>query len=365
MNIDSRETYLENRFQDNYNLFCKASVFSAVFGALFTARNLMSLYNGEEVEHYAYYFTAYLFLMSASLFSRLLVALLADLIEPKALDDLIFVTFSFIFFNLVAISALDSYRGLDFTGYVFGGLGIAFVYRGELTRFLLVLGLGFFLFWFVLAFSLGQSFNLMGSLPILAFTCFALYISQSREKAHQAIFEVSKQLEESNRKLQGEVVRDPLTSVYNRTYLNDFLKRELLSERRKDTPLGLVVCDLDDFKRVNDQFGHHCGDKVLSEIAGLLARAMKNSDVLVRYDGEEFVMLLPGVDSTNTRAIAEELCQHVSLFESSVVKHTFSASFGVTEYRENDTADSLLQRGYQCLYRAQALGKNQCFYEQP
>jgi len=363
MNTEARESYLENRFQDNYMLFCKAALFAAFFSALFTIRNLLSLYDGEEGDHYAYYFTAFLFLMASSLFSRLLVSLLVNSIESKSLDDLIFVTYGFIFLNLVVLSALDSYQGLDFTGYIFGCLGLAFVYRGELIRFSVVLVLGFLLFWCVLVLGLGGDFNLLGSLPILAFTCFALYVSQSREKARYAIFEVSQQLEESNRRLQEEVIRDPLTSVYNRAYLSDFLNRELRSDRRKDIPLGLIVCDVDDFKCVNDLFGHHCGDKVLGEVAALLALPLRNTDVLVRYDGEEFVILLPGLDVEGTRLIAEQLRQLISLHDSAVVEHSLTASFGVVECRAADTADSLLQRGYQCLSYAQVAGKNQCCHE--
>jgi len=363
MNMEAREPYLENRYQDNYLLFCKAVLFTALFSALFTVRNLSSLYDGEEEIHYAYYFTAYFFLMAASLFSRLLVSLLASSVEPKAIDDLIFVTFSFMFLNLVALSALDSYRGLDFTGYIFGCLGFAFIYRGEIIRFSMVLALGFVFYWSVLVLGLGGTFDLLGSLPVLAFTCFSLYVSQSREKARYAIFEVSQQLEESNRKLQEEVTRDPLTSVYNRTYLNGFLSRELLSDERKNIPLGLIVCDVDDFKRVNDQFGHHCGDKALVEISTLLAQSLRNTDVLVRYDGEEFVILLPGLDVERARLVAEQLCQRISLHDSAVVEYSFTASFGVAEYRKTDSADSFLQRGYQCLYQAQAAGKNQCCHE--
>jgi diguanylate cyclase (GGDEF)-like protein len=145
--------------------------------------------------------------------------------------------------------------------------------------------------------------------------------------------------------------------------MHDFLNRELVSVRREDTPMGLIVCNLDDFKRVNDRFGHHCGDQVLAEIAALLLQPLSNTDIVVRYDGAEFVIFLPGLGVLQAHSMAETLGRSIRLYDSTVADHAFSASFGVTEYRDKDTPDSLLQRGYQCLYRAQARGKNQCAHD--
>jgi len=345
-------------------LFCKTALFTAFFGALFTIRNLLGLYGGEEGgELYIYYFTAYLFLLASSLFSRFLVSFLVSSIEPKALDDFVFFTYVFIFFNLVSVSALDSYRTLDFTGYIFGCLGLVFVYRGEFVRFLVVLTLGFFLYWTILIFGLGQSFDLFGSLPALGFTCFSLYVSRSREAARHDIFEVSQQLEESNKKLQEQMMHDTLTSAYNRTYLNYYLSGELESGRLEKFPLALIVCELNGFSRLNDQFGRHCGDKALSEISTLLAQHLRSTDVLVRYDGEEFVILLPGMDAESARLVADELSQLISLHESDVVRFLFSANFGVTEYYEDDTAENILQRGYRCLAKEKSAEKHQNLLE--
>jgi diguanylate cyclase (GGDEF)-like protein len=126
--------------------------------------------------------------------------------------------------------------------------------------------------------------------------------------------------------LEEETRRDPLTGVYNRAYLEPFLAREFESASRHAWPISIAFADLDGFKRVNDTYGHRAGDRILQGAARILRGNSRESDVVVRYGGEEFLVLLPATDSDTVRAICERI---VTAFQHT--RHDIGAtSIGVT-----------------------------------
>jgi diguanylate cyclase (GGDEF)-like protein len=95
--------------------------------------------------------------------------------------------------------------------------------------------------------------------------------------------------------LKEQAIRDPLTRVYNRRYLEQVLTREIKRSERHDRPIGFLMIDVNDFKEINDRFGHQAGDRVLQEVASLLINQLRETDVVVRYGGDEFLVILPEV----------------------------------------------------------------------
>jgi len=106
--------------------------------------------------------------------------------------------------------------------------------------------------------------------------------------------------------LKERATRDPLTGVYNRRYFNEVIEQELVRSRRYEHPIGFLMIDIDRFKEINDRFGHQMGDRVLKAVADLLVAQVRESDIVVRYGGDEFLIMLLETDG-ETEAVAERI----------------------------------------------------------
>lgn len=130
---------------------------------------------------------------------------------------------------------------------------------------------------------------------------------------------------------------------------------------RSGLPYALVLLDLDHFKKINDEYGHGVGDEVLTELVALLESNTRRSDQLFRYGGEEFVLLLPGVDGVNLRAVMNNLQQVLRKY----MKHPggpVTASFGVALLGHGESVESWLARADNALYTAKETGRDRIVY---
>lgn len=162
-------------------------------------------------------------------------------------------------------------------------------------------------------------------------------------------------------KVREQSIRDPLTDLYNRRYLEETLNRELRLAKRQQHPISLIMCDLDHFKRVNDQYGHPAGDHVLRFFAAQIRRSARESDINCRYGGEEFLIVLPGMARREAIQRAELLRQRIA--ETPIDFHSkrisLTASFGIASAPENGTdAEILIAAADQALYAAKNAGRN-------
>lgn len=169
-------------------------------------------------------------------------------------------------------------------------------------------------------------------------------------------------IERLKNRIREQSIRDPLTNLYNRRFLNEFMERELALARRNQKPLAVVMLDLDHFKQLNDQFGHQTGDKVIELVAKLLLRQSRKTDILFRYGGEEFLVILPNTAVTQAKHLAENWRSHVEQAQV-FAKHqaiSITLSAGVAVYPDHGTtAFNLIQSADQALYQAKAAGRNQ------
>ncbi|RVT46004.1 GGDEF domain-containing protein [Rheinheimera sediminis] len=150
--------------------------------------------------------------------------------------------------------------------------------------------------------------------------------------------------------------RDKLTGAFNRHKWEEQLRMEIsLAER--GSAFSIALLDVDFFKKVNDQFGHQTGDKVLQTLTEHLGRRLRKTDTLFRLGGEEFAILLPQQKVEAACQLAEVLRQHIASLEETDLP-AFTISFGVTEYCQQDDAASILNRADQALYQAKAMGRN-------
>lgn len=169
------------------------------------------------------------------------------------------------------------------------------------------------------------------------------------------------EISELQTRLQDQVIRDPLTGLHNRRYLDEILPRELSRAKREGYALALIMIDLDHFKRVNDSYGHAAGDAVLRTLAKLLREGSRESDIICRYGGEEFLVALPRMSPELALARIEawrrELAGTVIEHGELTVQATLSA--GIAAFPEHGAdIDTLLARADEALYSAKNAGRN-------
>ncbi|MGE4294709.1 MAG: diguanylate cyclase [Campylobacterales bacterium] len=150
---------------------------------------------------------------------------------------------------------------------------------------------------------------------------------------------------------------DPLTGLFNRQIFNELLRREIARAKRHGDPLSLLVLDIDHFKRVNDTFGHLAGDRVLEGLAKELTATLRTSDLLSRWGGEEFAVLLPHTDCEGARQAAEKLRQAVETCEFEGPGR-ITISIGAATWQTGEEMDAFFDRADRALYEAKKQGRN-------
>jgi diguanylate cyclase (GGDEF)-like protein len=175
----------------------------------------------------------------------------------------------------------------------------------------------------------------------------------------------------AERKLQELSRRDSLTKLFNRRHFDEFLNIEINKSLRNDSPLCLVLFDIDCFKQFNDQYGHVAGDKCLAEVARITTQVIsRKEDFVARYGGEEFVFVLPNTDIISAVALATKLqlaiqsehLPHTSTLVSGMSCITISAGVASLKQCTDKKSESLIEIADKSLYEAKKLGRNQvCF----
>ena len=187
---------------------------------------------------------------------------------------------------------------------------------------------------------------------------------RARVRAGKRILELQAALLRAHDTLQYESAHDPLTGLWNRGAIINFLRNEIERQQRSSQPLGIMMADVDHFKKFNDTYGHLVGDQVLREVGRRLAEGVRTYDSVGRYGGEEFVVIVPGCKPADLAASAERLRRSIAdtKFESSAGPLNVTLSLGIASGSEgaNATTDSesLLRAADTALYAAKAGGRN-------
>lgn len=183
-----------------------------------------------------------------------------------------------------------------------------------------------------------------------------------RLRAGTRLIELQAELLSAREALREQATKDSLTNIWNRCSILDTLKSELGRAERETRSVGVILVDLDNFKNVNDTYGHHAGDIVLQEAAQRMRNSIRNYDSIGRYGGEEFLILVPGCDEKGTLAQAERLRailaeEPIQLADTMI---TLTASFGCTTacFGKRLTGEALIRRADEALYLAKRRGRN-------
>ena len=190
----------------------------------------------------------------------------------------------------------------------------------------------------------------------------AMAETEERRKAEAELATYAEELERLNRILEERSIRDGLTGLFNHRHFYQVFHRDFLLAERTGADIACILLDLDHFKRVNDTYGHPCGDHILKEAASLVQGVVRKTDLVARYGGEEFVILLPNTHLAGALVTAEHIrskIEHHAFFHGSTAIR-ITASMGVAARRPHQalTAEELLACADQALYRAKAEGRN-------
>ena len=160
---------------------------------------------------------------------------------------------------------------------------------------------------------------------------------------------------------------DPLTRLYNRRFMNEFLARETERSKRSHSTFAVVIADVDDFKRINDTYGHLSGDIVLKAIVRRMISGTREYDIAGRYGGEEFLIIMPEIDKQTTVDVADRMRRNIANHEIEVMNGemvTVTASFGIATFDEDgNSPDDLLVKADERLYKAKRQGKNRVVFD--
>ncbi|EDP74262.1 GGDEF domain-containing protein, partial [Hydrogenivirga sp. 128-5-R1-1] len=250
--------------------------------------------------------------------------------------------------------------GIDKTGYLWSVLLIAVSYllmeikKANIFSFLY----GIFLFFTAVVHISGLvslPYNPLSYFTILIIISIIIYVGNSvvKETLEKLLF------------LDKIANQDILTGLHNRKKLIEILKNELIRARRYNRPLSILLLDIDDFKKINDKFGHNFGDKILQEFAKLLKMSLRNTDHAGRWGGEEFIIVLPETNKKNAVKVAEKIRNLIGNYFEDIYGKKITVSIGLTEFKDwkNESIDvimhEIIEIADKALYKAKRDGKNQ------
>ncbi|MGM0446299.1 MAG: GGDEF domain-containing protein [Bacillota bacterium] len=168
----------------------------------------------------------------------------------------------------------------------------------------------------------------------------------------------SKELKKVHNKLQIMLKFDDLTGLANRRYFMDYFEQSLSQAKENKEELSLLMLDIDNFKDINDTFGHQRGDHTLKEISKILTENVRKKDLAARLGGDEFLVLLPNTDKDNTKKIAKRIKDDISSLDIFNKNYYTTVSIGAAELNRKDDIESLLKRADDALYKAKDMGRN-------
>lgn len=213
--------------------------------------------------------------------------------------------------------------------------------------------------WVSLKFEHELDYGLMFKILAVIFVFVALIITWNWQlvRLNRKLAETHNELEEKSRELERLSITDSLTRLYNRRYIEESLQKEIDRHKRYKHGLAVILIDLDNFKQVNDRFGHQAGDMCLTTFATLLTDHSRKTDIVGRWGGEEFILLCP--ENSLDAAVLKAEYMRILLAETEFPEiGRQTASFGVASWTDGETVQALIERADAALYRAKGEGRN-------
>ncbi len=187
-------------------------------------------------------------------------------------------------------------------------------------------------------------------------------LQEINEHLEQRVEERTHELNISLRQLSLQASTDHLTKIINRMKFNILLEQKIKENKRTKIPISIVFFDIDNFKQVNDTYGHITGDEVLVTFAKTISENIREEDIFSRWGGEEFIAILDNCNASDALQHAETLRKVIANTSFPTLQQRITCSIGVSEITETDDSDSIILRVDQALYRAKEEGRNRVVY---
>ena len=234
-----------------------------------------------------------------------------------------------------------------------------FASRSRCYLFIALSAAGFILFLSLNIFFRPESYSPFNYSPLIVFNLFSIWISIIRRKRLNQLFLLLKTIDEQQTKLEKLALHDSLTGLCNRHYLDEFINFQISFFERSKIPFTIAFLDLDNFKQINDTFGHKEGDKVLKQVAGIIQEETRTSDVAARYGGDEFVLLLVETKAEQGKLLCRRIQERIGEINNRIeTPSPLGVSIGLTEIKHGETLKEILQRADKLMYYAKSSGKN-------
>ncbi len=266
---------------------------------------------------------------------------------------------------VVALNILGMLAAGDRSIYLLALMLCAFLYSAPIRWYVLVFSGAWVASIAGMAFVFPLSRLLSNSMVLLALTALSILTGVVLELHRSANAVLAMRLGARNRELREISLLDPLTGLYNRRFLTEWLSKEISRCRRESdpAPLTLALIDLDRFKEINDRAGHQAGDRAMRTAADIFRSALRSADVVARYGGDEFVAVLPGTSLTKARAIMERCLEALGEAGDGALPFPLTFSCGLASWRSGQDESELIGEADERLYRAKELGRNRVVAE--
>jgi len=184
------------------------------------------------------------------------------------------------------------------------------------------------------------------------------------KKAQDQLKKSYKTVKSENEELNQLLIIDDLTKLYTRKYLIEYIEKEKVKFDETSEAFSLIMVDIDYFKNINDGYGHHCGDQILSEVSKDLKKSLRKKDIIARWGGEEFLILLPETSKAEATKVANRMLKDIrsDQYTYEDVKLSVTISCGISEYKSDQSIDDIIKKADQKLYKAKENGRNRISY---
>lgn len=187
-------------------------------------------------------------------------------------------------------------------------------------------------------------------LPLILFIIFILFINHKMRK------EIKKR-KRAEDALVDYANKDSLTKIYNRRKLEKLMSLQISQSKKENTTFSIIFFDIDNFKKINDEFGHNIGDKILISLSKIVSQNIRKSDIIGRWGGEEFIIILPYTDVNGALKTTEHLKELINNYNFGIGR-AVTSSFGITQYKNKDTKKELVERADEAMYFVKNNGRN-------
>ena len=360
--IRYRHDYRLRQVQESYGRFRVITLMIAVAASAYLLQYQVAPGVEMASRYSVHYILTFSVMVVLSILFRFMLPYLHRRLDPNVQDHLFFFYTAILLICCSCLTMLDLlvYQANDYTAYAVGVIGLAFFVRASIVRYASLVSGALLFLALNIAFTL-EIDNYFGFfLPLIVLSVLGVFVAYLTEKNRREVYLLQLELHEKNEELKTISFKDPLTELYNRRFLMESLSNQIEYFKRTGIQFSIILIDIDHFKKINDQLGHPTGDQALRELAEIMRKGLRTSDIAARFGGEEFIILVPHTLKEGALVAAERIRKATENFSFTGIPWPMTVSIGISEATADDDEESVVERADKMLYRAKSKGRNCC-----